>query len=106
MLHRILLAKLHANSPPEKVEELMIESRIRLLKIPEALNLRCGKSLEEKDAAYDFFLSIETENSSKMRIIEESAIYLKFQHQVLEKLAAKISQMDFEMEPGKDVRFS
>lgn len=106
MLHHILLVRLKPTLPPDEVENLMVESRIRLLKIPEVMNLRCGKRIDLQNNPYDFFIAVDVENSSKMRVVEESAVYLQFRHRILNPAAAETLRLDYEMEPGKDVAFS
>lgn len=83
----------------------MVESRIRLLKIPEVMNLRCGKKLDEENP-FNFFVSLDAENAGKLKVVEQSAIYLQFRHQVFDPKVEEIKKLNFEMEPGKDVRYS
>jgi hypothetical protein len=105
MIHHIVLVKIKSDTPSEKVEEMMVESRIRLLKIPEILNLQCGKKTDGQNQ-YDFFFSIDVENTSKLKIVESSAIFLQFKQQVLDPNIQELSTLDYETEPGKDVTFS
>lgn len=105
MLNHVLLAKLKDGLPKEAVEELMVESRIRLLKIPEVMNLRCGKKIDPS-APYDFFISMDVENTGKLKVVQQSAIYLQFRHQVFDSKVESSLQSNFEMEPGKDIRYS
>lgn len=105
MIHHVLLAKLKSDLPASAVEELMVESRIRLLKIPEVMNLRCGKKLEEENP-YNFFISMDVENGGKLKVVEQSAIYLQFRHQFFDPKVEEVKRLNFEMEPGKDVRYS
>ncbi|MEM9444669.1 MAG: Dabb family protein [Verrucomicrobiota bacterium] len=106
MVHHLQLIKLKGEDLNEAAEELMIEARIRLLKIPEVVNLFCGKRIEKGKDGHDFFLSMEFENMSKRSIALESPIYITFKHKVLDRYTASITGMNFEMEPGKDVNYS
>lgn len=107
MVHHLKLLKLKEEDPDEAAEKLMIETRIRLLKIPEVANLHCGKRIElNREDSNDFFLAMQFENLAKMKIALESAIYVTFERQVLEKYASTVEELNFEMEPGKDVRYS
>jgi hypothetical protein len=106
MVHRIILTKLKPECSSQKVEEMMIETRIRLLKIPEVMNLLCGKKIHTDAMEYDFFIAMDFENMAKASVMEDSAVYLQFKHQVLEPNAAEKLQLDFEMEPGKNTAFS
>lgn len=106
MLHQILLVKLRPEVDPEKVEEFMVESRIRLLKIPEVMNLRCGKRVNVDANPHDFFISMDLESTAKWRVVEENAVYIKFRSQIIDPNAEKCEIFQFEMEPGKNIKYS
>lgn len=84
----------------------MVETRIRLLKIPEINNLRVGKRIDVKINPFTYFFSMDVENLDKLKYAQESAVYTQFQKQVLEPFVTKINSFNYEMEPGKDVRYS
>jgi hypothetical protein len=106
MVHHICLLEAKGDVSPEKLENLIVEIRIRLLKIPEVTNLRVGKRIDVKQNPYTFFFSLDVENMDKLRIFHESAIYTQFQKQVLGPFVSKLLEMNYEMEPGKDVQYS
>lgn len=106
MLHHVLLVKLKQDLPPSAVENLMVETRIRLLKIPEVRNLQCGKKIDTKNNPYDFFLAMDLESQAKLRVVQESAIYHQFQQQILFPSALETLAYNYEMDPGKDIKFS
>ncbi|MEM9399203.1 MAG: hypothetical protein AAF984_03265 [Verrucomicrobiota bacterium] len=106
MVLHLKLIKQKGEDQDAAAERLMIEARIRLLKIPEVVNLFCGKRIDEATDLGEFFLAMEFENMAKKDIALNSPIYVTFSHQVLDKVTAKITEMNFEMEPGKDVRYS
>ena len=106
MVHHIVQIRLKSEIHEEKIEDLMVESRIHLLKISEVMNLRCGKRINTTENPYHFFFSMDVENMAKFKVVEQSATYLKFRHQVLDPVSAEILQLSYEMEPGKDVRYS
>lgn len=106
MVHHLMLFKLKPEVTPEQMESFLVESRIRLLKIPEVINLRCGKKIDVKKNPHDLFVSMDFENLAKARIARESAIWIKYEKQVIEPLVASLSSFDFEMDPGKNVAFS
>ena len=105
MLHHLLLIQLKSEAREKKVEDLMVETRMRLLKIPEILNLQCGKRID-KTNPHDFFVAMDLENRSKLKAAEDDPIYLQFKHQVLDPHAKEVLTLDYEMEPGKDVNYS
>jgi len=106
MVHHIILVKLKTSVKTEKVEELMIETRMRLLKIPEVRNLLCGKRIPVRPSTWDFFIGMDVETMAKLRVIEESAVYLQFRQQVLDPVTDELQPLHYEMDPGKDTRYS
>ena len=106
MVHHIHFLKLKEKTTPEQVENLMVETRIRLLKIPEVMNLRVGKKIDVKDNPYDVFFAMDAENMNKLQLIETDAVYLKYKLQILDRYVAAEAVYNYEMEPGKDVAYS
>ena len=107
MIHHLKLIHLKPGLPKEKVEEVMVESRIRILKIQDVLSLACGKKIPGKEETpHDLFLALEFENSLKRTAAFDHPLYQQFEAQVLKPNAQKIEVLEFEMDPGKDVRFS
>ena len=84
----------------------MVEIRIRLLKIPEVNNLRVGKRVDTTNNPHTFFFSFDVDNMDKLAYIQENAVYIQFERQILGPFVAATKAMDYEMEPGKDVRYS
>jgi hypothetical protein len=91
---------------PGKLEEIMVETRIRLLKIPEVNNLRVGKRVDTTQNPYHFFFSFDVENMDKLAYITENAVFVQFEKQILGPFISSSKVFDYEMEPGKDVRYS
>jgi len=54
MVHHVVLYKLKPEVTPARVEEMMMNSRMQLLKIPEVLSIKCGKRIDSK-MAWPFF---------------------------------------------------
>ena len=107
MIHHLKLIHLKPGLPEERVEEVMVESRIRILKIQDVLSLACGKGIPGKEETpHDLFLALEFENSLKRTAAFDHPLYQQFEAQVLKPNAQKIEVLEFEMDPGKDVRFS
>jgi hypothetical protein len=106
MVHHLMLFKLKPDVTPEQTETIMVDSRIRLLKIPEVLNLRCGKKIDLKKNPHDIFVSMDFENLTKARIAQESALWVTYEKQVIEPHVAVLTEFDYEMDPGKDVAYS
>ena len=105
MIHHIVLYKLKSEVTPARVEEMMMNTRMQLLKIPEVLSIKCGKRIDQ-DMAWPFFIAIDFESMDKYGIFKEDPIQVKFMEEIIKPNTADSLSLDFEMDPGKDVRFS
>src|SRR5881392_4446124 len=105
MVHHIVLYKLKAEVTPARVEEMMMNARMQLLKIPEVLSIKCGKRIDP-ETEWPFFLAIDFESMDKFAMFREDSIYVKFVEEVVKPNTEDSLTLDFEMDPGKDVRFS
>ena len=106
MIHHLMLLTTKPDVEPAKIEDIMVEIRIRLLKIPEVNNLRVGKRVDQIHNPFTLFYSFDVETMEKLRFVHDSAIYIQFQRQVIEPNVAWADQRNYEMEPGKDVAYS
>jgi len=105
MVHHISLYKLKPAVTPARVEEMMMNARMQLLKIPEVLSIKCGKRITD-GMEWPFFVAIDFESMDKYDIYAEDPIYVKFIEDVIKPNVADTLRLDFEMDPGKDVQFS
>jgi hypothetical protein len=106
MIHHLALLTTKPEVIPTKLEEIMVETRIRLLKIPEVTNLRVGKRVDTANNPHTFFFSFDVDNMDKLGFVQENAVYVQFERQILGPFIASTKVLDYEMEPGKDVRYS
>lgn len=105
MVHHVCLFKLKPEVSAENVEEMIRRTRSLLLRIPEALNVRSGKRIEP-EAPYPFFFSVDFESRAKQRMFRDDPIYLKFLEEVIRPYTTECVASDYEMDPGKDVKYS
>jgi hypothetical protein len=105
MVHHIDLYKLNPEVTPARVEAMMMNARMQLLKIPEVLSIKCGKRIDP-ELPWPFFIAIDFESMDKYGIFREDPIYVKFVEEVIKPNMEDSLALDFEMDPGKDVRFS
>ena len=105
MVHQVTLFKLQPQVTPAKLEEMMVAARIHLLKIPEILSVKCGKNIDPK-AAWPFFIALDFESMEKLAVTEDDAIYMKFVSDVIKPNTVERLVLNYEMEPGKSVKFS
>jgi hypothetical protein len=105
MIHHIVLYKLKPEVTPARVEGMMMNARMQLLKIPEVLSIKCGKRVDP-EMPWPFFIAIDFESMDKYAIFREDSIHVKFMEEVIKPNTTDSLTLDFEMDPGKDVRFS
>ena len=105
MVHHIGLYKLKPEVTPARVEEMMMNARMQLLKIQEVLSIKCGKRIDP-ESDWPFFLAIDFESMDKYAIFREDSIFVKFEAEIIKPNTSESLVLDFEMDPGKDVRFS
>lgn len=101
----MVLYKLRDGVTKEDVEEMMMQTRMQLLKIPVVLNVKCGKRIDPS-CQWEFFVCCDFESMEKLAIYREDPIHLKYIEEVIKPRMAERLAMDFEMEPGKDVKYS
>src|SRR4051812_300755 len=105
MVHHIMLFKLKPEVTPAKLEAMMRTTRMSLLKIPEVLSVKCGKAID-MPAEWPFFIALDFESMEKLAVSQEEAIYMKFVAEVLDAYTAARLSIHYEMDPGKNVKFS
>jgi hypothetical protein len=105
MVHHVELFKLKPEVTPARVEEMMMNTRMQLLKIPEVLSIKCGKRINN-EMQWPFFIAIDFESMDKFDIFRDDPIYVKYVEETIKPNVAESVALDFEMDPGKDVQFS
>jgi Stress responsive A/B Barrel Domain len=106
MVHHLCLLRLKEGITSERIESMMVDTRIRLLKLPEVSNLHVGKRIEVQKNPFAVFYAFDVESMEKLEFVHESAIYVQFQRQVIEPFVIENKMMNYEMEPRKEVVYS
>jgi len=105
MVQHIVLFKLKPETTEETVEKMMRDTRIQLLKIPEVLSVKCGKKIVP-EMEWPFFIAVEFESMDKLAVYMDDPIHLKYVQDVIKPNIIERLALDYETEPGKDVRYS
>lgn len=105
MIHHVALFQTLPHVDEAKLAQMMIAARVSLVKIPEVAGVRCGKNVD-KDSPWGFFVAIEVDNMDRLRVVKEDAIYIKFLADVISPNVSEQFVANYEMEPGKSVKFS
>ena len=105
MVHHVTLYKLKPEVTPAKLEQLMMSTRMTWLKIPEVLSVKCGKNIDPK-SEWPFFITLDFESMDKLAMTQDDAIYMKFVADIIRTNTAEKLVLNYEMEPGKSVKYS
>ena len=105
MVHHIVLCKLRPEINDERVEWVMRQTRIRLLKIAEVRAIKCGKRIEFANQ-WRFFFAVDCESMEKLALSHQDAVYEAFVREVIEPNVSGQLALSYEMEPDTDVRYS
>ena len=105
MVHHVALYKLRPDVTPEIIEEMIRKTRSLLLKIPEVLSVRSGKKIESS-SDWPFFVSLDFESRHKQAMFRDDPIYLKFLEEVVRAHTTENLLLDYETDPGRNVKYS
>jgi Stress responsive A/B Barrel Domain len=105
MVHHVALYKLRPEVTPEIVEEMIRRTRSLLLKIPEVLSVRSGKKIDAS-ADWPFFVSLDFESRQKQNMFRDDPVYLKFLEEVVRANTTESLLLDYETDPGRNVKYS
>jgi hypothetical protein len=100
MIYHLVLFKLKPDLGEERIEWMMRETRIQLLRIPEVLSIRCGKNVDPH-AEWPFFLSVELDSMEKLPLYLGDPNHVKFVEEVIKPNITERLGLDYEMEPGR-----
>jgi len=105
MVYHIVLFKLKEDIPPTVLDDMMMQTRTQLLKIPEVLSLKCGKHIDPA-SEWHFFLAIDFDSMEKLAVYRVHPVHIKYVENVIKPLTLDHKIVDFEMEPHKNVKYS
>ena len=98
MFHHIVLYKLKPNISAAQLEVIMMQTRIQLLKISVAANVRCGRRTDKLNP-WGFFISVDFDSKERLRIFEEDSFYIKFVEEIIKPNMAESLVLDFDGDP-------
>src|SRR5438046_10064615 len=105
MAHQFLIYKLRREVTAARVEAMMMNTRMQLLKIPEVLNIKCGKRIDP-ELPWPFFIAIDFESMDKYAIFREDPVFVKFMEEVIKPNTEDALDLELEMAPDTYVRFA
>jgi hypothetical protein len=105
MVLQILLYKLRPEVEPEIVEDLMRRARTQLLRIPQVLSVRAGKEIVPF-SEWPFVVALEFDTRAKQAIAHDDPFWLKFTRDTMSPHVLEQVNLDYELEPGRNVKYS
>jgi hypothetical protein len=100
MIHHIVLYKLNPEITAERVEELVIKSRMQLLKISTAMNVRCGRRIDQKNE-WPFFFAVDFDSKERMAMFIDDPVYIKFIEETIKPNTQSSMVLDYETDPKR-----
>lgn len=101
MIQHIVLFKLRPEVDAEKIEWMMRETRIRLLKISVVRGLRCGHRIDPA-MEWPFFLLVELDSMEKLEAYMGDPLHARFVESVIRPNITARLALDFQSDPGGD----
>jgi hypothetical protein len=105
MIHHVVYLRLNDNVGKAELEEMVRASRTWLLKIPEVLSVRSGRNLDP-ESQWQFFYSFEADSMEKLNLVKDDAFHLKFVESHVKPHTNHRLEMDFELDPSRDLKYS
>jgi hypothetical protein len=100
MIHRIVLYKLKPELTPEQIEKILIQTRMQLLKIPVAMNVRCGRRIDGNNE-WPLFLAVEFDSKERIAMFREDPVYIKFIEETIKPNTLESLVLDYETDPKR-----
>ncbi len=105
MVHHVVYLQLNEAVDAVVLEDMVRASRTWLLKIPEVLSVRSGRNLDP-NSQWQFFYSIEVESLEKLKLVKDDAFHLKFLQQFIHPNTTNRFELDFELDPSRELKYS
>ena len=105
MVHHVVYLQLAESTDERTVEEMVRASRSWLLKIPEVMSVRSGRGLDP-DSQWQFFYSFEVDSLEKLNLVKQDGYHLKFIQQFIEPNTGSRFEMNFELDPSRELKYS
>jgi len=105
MVHLVVLCKLNEHVTQKNLEEMARSARSQLLKIPEVLAVRAGKRIKP-DNEWPYFYSVDLESMDKLAMFRDDPVFIRFHEKVIKLNTWTVQELVYELEPGKDVKYS
>ena len=105
MVHQVALYKLHPGVTDEILDDMIRRTRSTLLKVPEVMAVRSGRKIDS-NSEWPFFVGLDFESRAKQRIFMDDGAWHKFQNDIIKPHTTDKLVLDYELDPGKNVKYS
>jgi hypothetical protein len=105
MVTQVSLFKLRPEVTSDKVEEMMRKARSQLLQIREVLNVKSGKKIDPS-CEWPFILVVDFDSLDKQAMCHDDPIWVKFTHEVIQPFTTEQVTLNYELDPGRNVKYS
>ncbi len=105
MIEHVVLCDLQHGHTAETLDHLLRETRLRLLKLPPVLAVRCGKRLDG-ESADGFFFSVSIETEAKLRVLLADPAFRRLETEVLDPVTLARRTATYQTDPGSDPLYS
>ncbi len=105
MIHHVVHFQLASGVEKAEMEEMVRTSRSLLLRIPEVLAVKSGRNLDP-ESRWQFFYAIEVDSREKLRSVLDDPFHIKLMERVLKPLTRDQLELDYELDPSKDLKYS
>jgi Stress responsive A/B Barrel Domain len=100
MIHHIVLYKPKPDVTAQQLEVIMMQTRIQLLKISFASNVRCGRRIDKANE-WAFFVAIDFDSKERLAMFHDDAIYIKFVEEIIKPNMASSLVLDYDGDPRR-----
>ena len=105
MIQHVVLFNLRPEVDAEKIQWMLRETRIRLLKIPVVRGLRCGHRIDP-GTDWALFLMVELDSAEKLAAYLLDPVHVRFVNEVIKPNITDRIALDYQGDPGEDPLFS
>jgi hypothetical protein len=105
MIHHAIHFQLAPEVDKAALEEMVRTSRSLLLRIPEVLAVRSGRNLDP-ESRWQFFVALEVDSREKLRAVLDDPFHIKLMERIIKPRTIDSLELDFELDPSKDLKYS
>lgn len=101
MIEHVVLCDLQHGHAAGTLDYLLRETRLRLLKLPVVVAVRCGKRFDG-EVVDGFFFAVSVETEAKLRALLADPAFRRLESEVLDPVTTARRAVSFQTDPGGD----